>query len=134
MVSQAFVHIAVSSQESGAFLPITHARDFLLPFSRIVKSPLRRRQHNIRAFRETRIGKKAQANERRSYVTIKNALIPNFADRIAADVSCRATQTACIGLSEIVQSSRHYHHTHIFARAYVARKATPISTNASSYY
>lgn len=81
MVSQAFVHIAVSSQESGAFLSITHARDFLLPFSRIVKSPLRRRQHNIRAFRETRVGEKAQANERRSYVTIKNALIPNFADR-----------------------------------------------------
>lgn len=113
MVSQAFVHIAVSSQESGAFLPITHARDFLLPFSRIVKSPLRRRQHNIRAFRETRVGKKAQANERRSYVTIKNALIPNFADRIAADVSCRATHGLYRTIRDCTKLAALSPHSHI---------------------
>lgn len=118
LLSPAFMHIAVSSQKIGAFLSITHARDFLLLFSRIVKNPLRRRQRNIRCFpRNARVGKKALANERRSYVTIKNALIPNFAVRIVADALCRC-------LHRIIRDYR---------KLAALLPVTPISTNASLY-
>lgn len=89
VLSSAFVHIAhISWQESGAIPSITHARDFLLPScERIVINPLRRRQLIIFGLSaKQHHGKKsALANERRSYNTIKNALIPNFAVRIAAE-------------------------------------------------